>query len=94
MWWKGFVIWSFVVVLTFRAIPRFAPHRPRLARFAVGCLGLLLVDALYSWLSDRPAPMALRPDQGLLLNALDGVAFIGMFVALICGAVIAFTDRR
>ena len=94
MWWKGALIWSFVLITAFRAIPRLAPHRPGLARFAIGCSGLLVLDSLYSWLSGRPTLTPLPLDQGLLLTALDVAAFVGMFLALVCGAIILFTDRR
>jgi hypothetical protein len=94
MWWKGVVIWSVVLVTAYRAIPRLAPHRPKLARFAIGCSSFLVIDALYSWFSGRPTLTPLPLDQGLLLTALDVAAFVGMFLALVCGAIILFTDRR
>ena len=92
MWWKGAIVWSITLTLLCRAVPRLAPHRPRLARFAIGCFGLVLLDALYSWFSGRPA--AYQRDQGVLLDALDFIAFAGILISLICGAVVLFTDTR
>jgi hypothetical protein len=92
MWWKGTVLWSAIVIVLYRAVPRIAPHSPTLARWAIGCLALILPDALWSSLQHRPN--AYNPGQGLVLTALDVMAFGGVFVALICGALILFKDAR
>jgi hypothetical protein len=92
MWAKGTIMWSVILLVLYRAAPRIAPQRPTLARFGIGSFGLVLPDALYSWLTHRPA--GYNPNQGALLSALDAVALVGIFIALICGAVVLFADAR
>ncbi len=93
MWWKGVVVWSVALIALYRAAPRVTPHRPVLARIAIGFMALILPDGFYSAFSHRPL-VGYDPNQGLLLTTLDVVGFGGIFVALICGAFVMFGEAR
>ena len=91
-WWKGVVVWSVALIALYRAAPRIAPHRPALARIAIGFLALILPDGVYRALCHRS--LAYDPNQGLLFTTLDVVAAGGIFVALTCGAFVLFGEAR
>ena len=85
----GIVVWSIVLVMAYRTVPRVLPHSIRLARFGIGCASLTIPAGLDMLVNGRSG---WSPTQGTLSTIIDVIGGVGMFAGVVCGAIAFILD--
>jgi hypothetical protein len=86
---RGIVIWSIILIYGFWRAPKILPYSVKLARTAVMCGGIAFLAAVYS---ESRGVHYWSPD--LRTTVVTLFLGVGIFGALICGAIAFILDAK
>src|ERR1700738_4894348 len=87
----GIVMWSIILLMAYREVPRLLPNSRRLARFGVGCVSLMIPATLEMLMSGRYASSDPTP-QGILAKVLITIGGVGVFTGIVCLSIACIRD--
>src|SRR5229473_6903569 len=68
----GVVLWSIVLVMAYRTVPRVLPHSIRLARLGIGCASLMIPAGLEMLVNGRPGWSSAQGTFSTIIDVIGG----------------------